>query len=109
MVRDSAARILREAGYQTIEASDGQEAVRLFAENKDIISAVVFDLVMPKMTGRQIYERLTSIRADIGVVVVTGYGPETPQADFLANSGVRLIEKPFDEDTFLHAVHAVLH
>ena len=55
--------MLEEFGYTVIEASDGQEAVSKFMENKDRIDLFLSDIVMPGMNGREAYERIKKNKA----------------------------------------------
>ena len=51
MIRELAVRTLQAAGYRTLAAADGEEAVRIFASHMDAIAPVLLDGVMPKMNG----------------------------------------------------------
>lgn len=57
-VRKLAKTVLEEFGYTVIEASDGQEAVSKFTANRDRIDLLLFDIVMPRMNGREVYEKI---------------------------------------------------
>ena len=53
LVRTALVRVLTEAGYVVLAAADGEEAVKVFANNADAISLVLLDMMMPKMNGRE--------------------------------------------------------
>ena len=108
LVRDLAVRMLRCAGYRVIAARDGEEAMRLWDENRDRISAAVLDMVMPKAPGRETYDRIRSVSPNLGVVFITGYRPEGMESALVSNGRLKLIEKPFDEETLLSAVQSVI-
>lgn len=108
MVRDFAVRILTDAGYSVVVASNGEEAVRLFDENSDKISLVLLDAVMPKLVGREAYRHIKEIDPETKVVFCTGYDPETAQVNAILGEDVRLVEKPFDPDELLRTVRDVL-
>ncbi|MBT9538045.1 MAG: response regulator, partial [Nitrospirae bacterium] len=65
--------VLEEFGYTVIEASDGQEAVSKFMENKDRIDLFLSDIVMPGMNGREAYERIKKIKPKLKVLFASGY------------------------------------
>ena len=65
--------VLEEFGYTVIEASDGQEAVSKFMENKDRIDLFLTDIVMPGMNGREAYERIKKIKPGLKVLFASGY------------------------------------
>jgi CheY-like chemotaxis protein len=64
MVRNYAATILRRAGYNVIVAVDGREAVELFGRRSEEIDMLVFDVMMPRMNGRQAYEAINRSSRD---------------------------------------------
>jgi two-component system cell cycle sensor histidine kinase/response regulator CckA len=108
MVRDLEARILRGAGYTVLLASDGEEAQRLFEAHCDAISLALLDVVMPKRSGRTVYEEIKRLKPETKVVFCTGYDPETGQADFASDEGLRLMQKPVDPDVLLRTIREVL-
>src|SRR5208283_2840388 len=55
-VRNATKIILEKYGYQVIEASDGEEAVRKFGENKDAVQLLLIDVVMPQKNGSEAHE-----------------------------------------------------
>lgn len=108
VVRELAVRALREAGYQTITAGDGEEAVELFEQHGDSIDLVLLDVVMPRLNGRAAYQRMAATRPDLRAVFCSGYDPTTGDAGLLADEGLRLLQKPFDPPTLLRAVREAL-
>ena len=65
--------ILRMIGYTVLEARDGEEAIRVFMENKDRIQLVFLDVRMPKKNGRAVYEEIKSIHPQTKFLFVSGY------------------------------------
>jgi CheY-like chemotaxis protein len=64
--------LLASAGYQVLEASDGQEGVELFVQQPDEIDLVLSDLVMPRLDGLEMLERLLRLRPQVKMVLITG-------------------------------------
>lgn len=108
VVRELAVRALREAGYQTLTAGDGEEAIELFEQHADSIDLVLLDVVMPRLNGRAAYQRMAAMRSDLQAVFCSGYDPTTGDAGMLADEGRRLLQKPFDPPTLLRAVREAL-
>lgn len=108
LVRDLAERILGGAGYRTITATNGEDAVRLFQSNADAIALALLDVVMPRLGGRDAFRQMRIIKPDARAVFCSGYDPEMPQVGFVADDNLRLIQKPFDPETLLAAVRKVL-
>jgi len=108
LVRNTAVRILQQAGYVTLEAENGEEAVRLFEETEESVSLAVLDLVMPRMNGRDAYARMKQIKPSIEAVFCTGYDPLANQVAAAACEEIDVIEKPFQPEALLHAVREAL-
>jgi len=108
IVRRLAVRILERAGYTVLAASDGEEALRLFEENGAVVSLVILDVVMPRLSGHEVYRRIKKASPDLKVLFCTGHDPETAQSNLIAEEHLRLIEKPFEAGTLLAAVREAL-
>jgi len=76
MVRNMAKTMLVRLGYTVIEARDGVEAVEIFQERQHEICCVLSDLTMPRMDGWETLTQLRRIRADVPVVLASGYDKE---------------------------------
>jgi len=82
-VRRAAVQILLRKGYNVMEASDGEEAVRIFRENADAIDLVFLDMAMPGLSGIEALEQMREIRPKIKALVASGYPQEIETAHFL--------------------------
>ena len=108
MVRNVAVRILEKGGYTVLAASDGQEALRIFGENRSAISLILLDVIMPKLGGHEVYRRIKAQYPEVKVIFASGYDPETNHSKLIFQENLRLIEKPFDASTLLCTVREVL-
>ena len=106
-LRRLAATVLGQAGYQTIEASDGQQALDLFTVHQHKIVMVVSDVVMPRMGGIELAKRLRHARPDLPILFVTGY-VEQSEALHESAAGTPVLLKPFSPDALLRAVSSAL-
>jgi two-component system, cell cycle sensor histidine kinase and response regulator CckA len=99
--------VLKKYGYTVIEAGDGDQALRLFIDNKERISLVICDVVMPKMNGREVYEGIKGIRPDMKVFFTSGY-----TRDVIIDKGidatVDFIKKPIKPGEFITRVREIL-
>lgn len=107
-VRRLMKEVLEEDGYKVIEAADGEEAVNKFMENKDKIDLLLLDIVMPKMNGKEVYERIKKIKPDIKLLMASGY-----PADFITQKGIieegfNFVAKPMSPTKLLMKVRGVL-
>jgi len=73
LLRKVGVKMLSRLGYETISASDGVEAVELFRANRDRISWVLCDLVMPRMNGWDTLATLRRLDPEVTVVLTSGY------------------------------------
>jgi len=103
-----AARILRDAGYTVLTASDGQEAVRIFNDHADEIDLTLFDVVMPRMGGKEALEKIHEIRPGLPHIFASGYSKNIVHTDFIQDHNLSLICKPYRTATLLGIVRKVL-
>jgi PAS domain S-box-containing protein len=108
MVRSLAMEVLEDAGYTVIEAVNGQEAVDLFTANRDSIDLVLLDVIMPKMTGQQAWEKIHELSPDLPVIFSSGYSfNELKKNTLIAEKG-RLIQKPYTPDQLMDTIAKTL-
>ncbi|HXD22032.1 MAG TPA: response regulator [Gemmatimonadaceae bacterium] len=88
-------RQLRGAGFGTIEARDGSEAIRIFSERYQQISAVLLDLVMPNTCGSEVLAMLRAYAPAVPVVITSGYSRDAVQSLAGVERGVGFLGKPF--------------
>ena len=88
-------RQLNSAGYETIEARDGSEAIKRFAERREEITAVLLDLVMPVTSGGETLTILRYYSPELPVVVTSGYSELDALSLKDTERGVGFLRKPF--------------
>ncbi len=107
-IRDLGRRILEAFGYRVLLAKDGSEALEIYRENKDRISLVILDLIMPVMEGRQCLEEILKINPEARIIVASGYALDGKTKEVI-NSGARgFVSKPYELRQFLRTVNQVL-
>jgi PAS domain S-box-containing protein len=94
-VRQLLTNVLSEYGYRLLEASNGQEALRLIAATRTPIDLLVTDVVMPQMTGPALAKHLRRQWPNLRVLFMSGYAEGTVLPTFLAEPGIGFIQKPF--------------
>jgi two-component system, cell cycle sensor histidine kinase and response regulator CckA len=99
----SAARILRNNGYATLEAASYEQAITL-AETGHF-HLLLTDSVLPRMSGVALADRITGLRPGLPVVYMSGYGHDAPGS---SDQDTR-IQKPFTPQTLLQAIHQALN
>jgi two-component system cell cycle sensor histidine kinase/response regulator CckA len=95
MVREMAREILRESGYQVLEARHGQEALLVAEQHHGPIHVMLSDVVMPQMSGRELAEQLSPRRREMKVLYMSGYTDDAIVHHGVLDEGMAFIEKPF--------------
>jgi PAS domain S-box-containing protein len=106
-VRAAASRSLRARGFHVFEASDGQAALRLLADHKDV-ALLVTDVVMPTMDGRQLVEAARLRRPSLKVLYISGYNDDAVLHHGVESAKVALIEKPFRGHALVGKVRQII-
>jgi CheY-like chemotaxis protein len=76
-LRLAVSKMLRKVGFNVVEASDGRTGLSLFRANERGIDAVLLDLTLPGMTGREVLEEMRGLRPDLKVIITTAYSQDT--------------------------------
>jgi signal transduction histidine kinase/ActR/RegA family two-component response regulator len=108
MVRKLTREILQDSGYRVLEATNGEEALRLCQQRDDTIHLLLTDVVMPLMSGRESAERIASTCPAIKVLYMSGYTDDAIVHHGVLEPGTQLLEKPFTADILTRRVREVL-
>ena len=102
-IRALAGGVLRDHGYQVLEAADGQEALELLARHSKPIDLLLTDWCMPGMDGGELCSRLGNQHPETRILVMSGFvnGKRLPDTAFL--------QKPFTVPELVRKVEEVLH
>jgi DNA-binding NtrC family response regulator len=107
-VRQASRRFLIRSGYNVLEASDGEEALRVSQEHPGPIHLLITDVVMPRMGGPQLAARLADGRPDMKVLFVSGYAENTVLQHGMIDVNTRFLQKPFSLKSLARKVREVL-
>lgn len=100
--------ILEDFGYLVIEARDGEEALACYTERADEINLLILDIIMPKMKGSDVYEKIRSINPRQKVLFCSGYAEELLSRQGLSGNEVQILSKPFMPKELLIKIREVL-
>jgi len=107
-VRELVVRSLDWSGYRVVEAHDGKEALAVMDERKDEVDLVLTDLVMPRLSGVELAQRLAEVRPDLPVCFMSGYGDDVISQDVSDMVQRHLLHKPFSLERLLSLVRGAL-
>ena len=103
-----AKRVLSELGYTVLSASDGFEALQVLERHADTVQLLITDVVMPRMSGRELAARVTTLRPDIRVLYSSGYAAAEIGEDGVLGEGINFLAKPYVPSRLADAVREVL-
>ena len=108
MVRRLAARMLVMLGYRVLEARSGQEAVRLLRRGAHRIQAVLTDVAMPGIGGRELGETIAQCWPQIRVLYMSGFAANRMMKEGALDPNVPFIQKPFTSEQLGRKVRELL-
>ncbi|GIJ67530.1 hybrid sensor histidine kinase/response regulator [Virgisporangium ochraceum] len=106
-VREVVARILRRAGYRVLVAPDGPAALDLADRHHDEIDCLLTDVVMPRMLGSEVADRITARYPAIRVLFMSGYADPMLDGPGRLGPDVHILAKPFRDTELLAAIGTV--
>ncbi len=100
--------ILERAGYTVLTADDGERALQVFREHADEIDLVMLDLVMPKLGGKGVCERIRETRPDLLFLFSSGYAMDADDSTFVLAEDVHFLRKPYEPHALLNQLRTIL-
>lgn len=108
MLRPLIRTTLESSGYTVVEAQAGEEALQNARQHTGPIHLMLTDVVMPKMSGRQLADRLAPLQPSMRVLYMSGYADEAIVHHGVLEPGTCFIEKPFTPASLLRKVRETL-
>ena len=108
-VRNVLGLSLTHLGYTLETAASGLEGLEKFAEADGNFDLIILDLLMPGLSGEEVFGRLKRLNGDVKVLLVSGFSSETVVRRLLDGGGTGFIQKPFSIEILADRVHRCLH
>jgi two-component system cell cycle sensor histidine kinase/response regulator CckA len=107
-VRELTHDILLDHGYRVLTAGDGVEALRVAQAHEGPIHLLLTDVIMPRMSGKELADRLRTSRPEVRVLFTSGYTDNAIAHHGVLDEGVAFLSKPFEVEALARKVRSVL-
>ncbi len=94
-VREAATRLLELFGFRVLQAVDGRHGTEVFSQHASEVVVVILDMTMPEMNGEEAFREIRRIRADVPVILSSGYDEIEATSRFTAKGLAGFLQKPF--------------
>ncbi len=109
MILEATTYILEDLGYEVIGTQNPDEAIETMEKNSSGIDLVLTDVIMPRMNGRELADRLKSIDPDLNLLYMSGYTSDIIAQHGFLNKDTKLISKPFTRVEIDNAIRSILN
>jgi CheY-like chemotaxis protein len=100
---------LENCSYNVVTATDGAEALNVFAAQQQDIRLILLDMMMPGMDGPTTMTALRNLAPDVCIVATSGLRPAGPLAAAIGAGEVNFLPKPYSHEQLLTTLHQALH
>ena len=108
LIRDLARRVLNRAGFEVVTAENGHVAVETFKNRHADITAVLLDMTMPRMNGKETLIELRRIRPNIPVVLSSGHNEEETRLGSGMAQATGFVKKPYSPQDLVEAMRTAI-
>ena len=106
-IRRIAVRVLQRAGFRCLDAADGQDAFKLWQDNRDAVALVITDVMMPRQNGWDLVLAVRGAGSKVPFVVTSGYDASDVVPPGLSE-GVMVVGKPWEAAQLVAAVKQMI-
>jgi DNA-binding NtrC family response regulator len=107
-MRDLLQEVLEDAGYETLVAANGRQALAHIEKDTEVIDLVITDVRMPEMTGEELLAKARELRAEAPVIVITAFGSVEQAVGMVKAGAFQYMTKPFENRAILRLVEEAL-
>ncbi len=108
MILNVGTQMLERLGYRVLTARTGQDAIDIYRREAGTIAMVILDMIMPAMSGRDLFERLKTIDPELKALLSSGYSIDGQAAEILKRGCNGFIQKPFTLDALSQKIRSIL-
>ena len=108
MIIEVGREILETLGYRVITARGGEEAIETYGRNQSGIDLVILDLIMPRLTGGEVFDQLKAINSDLKILLSSGYSINGQAREVMNRGCDGFVQKPFTIKTLSKKLRQIL-
>jgi len=108
IIIDVSIEMLKKLGYRTLKAISGREAISEYQANSEKIDLVILDLIMPKISGGEVFDKLKEINPQVKVLLSSGYSVDGQATEILKRGCNGFIQKPFNMEELSRKINKIL-
>ena len=107
-IRELISKVLMSNGYTVIAAQDGEDAMQKFMENADAIHLLILDVIMPKKSGKEVYDTIKQKTPQLPALFLSGYSANIIQKKGAPDEELHFMYKPVTPNSLLQKVREIL-
>ena len=107
-ISDVTQQMLEQLGYSVLIAESGEMALNIYKKKKEEIDLIILDMIMPQVTGGEIFDQLKAINEEVKVILSSGYSLNDEAKEILARGCDGFLQKPFDMERLSQKLREVL-
>ncbi|MEA1923467.1 MAG: PAS domain S-box protein [Pseudomonadota bacterium] len=107
IVREVNEEILSELGHRVLSAGNGRQALEIYQEKGGEIDLVILDMIMPEMSGAEVFTKLKELNPKVKVLLASGYSVEGQSAKIMAQGCSGFIQKPFTLELLSNKINEI--
>ncbi len=100
--------LLEALGYKVMTAKDGQKAIEFYIKNQEEIDIVLLDMIIPNISGGEVYDCIKEINSDVKVLLSSGYSIDGEAKEIMKRGCNGFIQKPFNINELSQKISEVL-
>ncbi len=94
-IRNTTANLLKNIGYTVMTAENGSTGIDLVRKNPEHFQAIILDMIMPDINGREVYHSIKSINPTLKILIASGFAHDKDISDLLEAGANDFLQKPF--------------
>ena len=108
IIRDLVSDVLKENDYDILTAANGEEGLEIYKKNQQIIDLIILDIIMPGISGGELFKLIREINPDMKIIITSGYSKQKVTKTIMASGANGFLPKPFNINKLLELVNTTI-